>query len=288
MFRNKILLLSIVIFLSILAAISLWTNTQADAEMVAHENNSVTEDEPQEDNREFPTTDETTWDDNSKIDEQPFTEEKPIEPVDLETNTEQVIALSDLNDILILVNKTFKLPSDYTPGDLTVPDVKFSFAGSHEKQNMREVAARALEELFIAAEDEGTYLYAVSGFRSYSLQQSVYKGHVKRLGQAGADKISARPGHSEHQTGLAMDVTSESVEFSLSKSFGDTIEGKWVAENAHKYGFVIRYEKGKEDITGYSYEPWHLRYVGMDTALEIFENNLTLEAYLANQGIGAL
>ncbi len=190
--------------------------------------------------------------------------------------------MSNLDDIVVLVNKTFKLPSDYTPFDLTIPSVRFSFEGSHEKQNMRETAARALEELFMAAENEEIYLYAVSGFRSYNLQQSVYKGHVGRLGQAEANRISAKPGHSEHQTGLAMDVTSESVNFSLLKSFGDTMEGKWVAENAHKYGFIIRYEKGKENITGYSYEPWHLRYVGIDASWNIFENNLTLETYLSN------
>lgn len=292
MFKNTTSLLSI-IFLLILAVIGLWNNTQADAEIIAaeskmpdvteenkvsdatEENKSVTA-AVDEDKSMLVTTDETILDNNSNLDE------KPLAPVDPYITNEQVFSVSNLDDILVLVNKTHKLPSDYMPGDLTLPNVRFSFEGSHEKQNMREIAARALEELFIAAENEGIYLYAVSGFRSYSLQQSVNKAHVKRLGQAGADKISAKPGHSEHQTGLAMDVSSESVNFSLLKSFGDTVEGKWIAENAHRYGFIIRYEKGKENLTGYNYEPWHLRYVGIDASWDIFENNLTLEAYLSN------
>ncbi len=187
---------------------------------------------------------------------------------------------NDTDSPLILVNKGNSLPSDYVPKDLTVPSVNFSFTGPHEKQNMQYEAAKALEELFNAASKEGIELYAVSGYRSYNRQQTVYNGHVQKLGQEEADKISAKPGHSEHQTGLAMDVTSQSAGMSLSEDFGSTVEGIWLAENAHEYGFIIRYKKGNEDITGYSYEPWHLRYVERAAAKEIYEANITLEEYL--------
>lgn len=189
---------------------------------------------------------------------------------------------SALNSILILVNKTNSLPSTYTPKDLTVPDVRFSFEGPHEKQSLRKEAATALEALFTGAQEEGIILFAVSGYRSYNRQDAIYTSNVQRLGQVETDKISAKPGHSEHQTGLAMDISSHSAGFSLSEAFGSTMEGKWVAENAHKYGFIVRYPKGKESITGYSYEPWHIRYVGVTVAGEIFEKNLTLEEYLGN------
>lgn len=192
---------------------------------------------------------------------------------------------TSLNSPLVLVNKHISLPSNYKPEDLVVPNVSFSFSGPHEKQNMRSKAAKALEELFNAADKEGMTLYAVSGFRSYSRQESVYNGHVQSLGAEEADKISAKPGHSEHQTGLAMDITSRSAGMTLSESFGDTPEGIWVAENAHKFGFIIRYQKGKEDLTGYSYEPWHLRYVGIDAATEIMEADITLENYLEKKSM---
>ncbi len=230
--------------------------------------------------------------DNSPVEEEPSDQEEPDGEEDLaedppdQSNSENKGSGQSLNDdadMLILVNKETSLAPDYTPDDLTVPNVRFSFEGPDPKQNMRQVAAAALEELFAGAEEAGFYLFAVSGYRSYSRQETVYTGHVERLGETEANKISAKPGHSEHQTGLAIDITSESASFSLSQKFGETREGKWVAKNAHRYGFIIRYQKGKEDLTGYSYEPWHLRYVGKEAAHEIFEKDLTLEAYLENR-----
>lgn len=187
-----------------------------------------------------------------------------------------------LEEVLILVNRKTELSSQYVPEDLVVPNVKFSFEGPHEKQNLRRVAANALEELFKVADEEGITLYAVSGYRSYARQKSVYNGHVQRLGEAEANKVSAVPGQSEHQTGLAMDVTSQSVGLALTESFGETKEGKWLADNAHRFGFIIRYPKNQEDITGYSYEPWHIRYVGKEAAQSIYNDNLTLETFLSN------
>ena len=183
-------------------------------------------------------------------------------------------------EILALVNKSYALPSDYEPHDLVVPDVRFPFTEFHEKKQLRKEAAIALEELFSAADREGIELFAVSGYRSYERQEAIFAAYVEQHGEEHANTFSARAGESEHQTGLVMDVSSQDVGFDLVTEFGETKAGKWVAENAHKYGYIIRYPKGKEHITKYQYEPWHLRYVGVNAATEIYENDLTLEEYL--------
>ena len=108
----------------------------------------------------------------------------------------------------------------------------------------------------------------------------IYVAEVFIEGEAAAGKYSAKPGQSEHQTGLAVDVSSESVDYLLSDDYGETKEGKWLAENAHRFGFIVRFPRGKEDITGYQYEPWHIRYVGLTAAKEIHAEGITLEEYL--------
>ncbi|MCU5404248.1 M15 family metallopeptidase [Bacillus cereus] len=192
-------------------------------------------------------------------------------------SNEDSITIPDAIDVV--VNKHRKLPSGYKPNDLIVPNVKFAFDGMQEKSHMRKEAAIALEKLFSLAKQDGIQLYAISGFRSEQYQKSVYKRNVETQGQVQADTVSAKPGHSEHQTGLAMDVSAKSVNHTLETTFSNTIEGKWLKDNAHRAGFIIRYLKGKEQITGYSYEPWHIRYVG-DIAKDIYERNITLEEYL--------
>lgn len=181
---------------------------------------------------------------------------------------------------LILVNKSHELPADFVPDDLVVPDVRFSFTEDLPKKKMRKEAAQALEKLFRQAQVDGIDLAAVSGFRSYDRQADIFANAVQRMGEKEANRVSARPGQSEHQTGLAMDVSSASVGYELVESFGETIEGKWLSENAPSYGFIIRYPKGKEYLTGYRYEPWHLRYVGVEHARKISQQGLTLEEYL--------
>lgn len=188
------------------------------------------------------------------------------------------ITIVSPNTMDVVVNKNRKLPSNYKPDDLVVPNVKFAFDGIQEKSHLRKEAAIALEKLFALAKQDGIVLYAISGFRSEQYQQTVYKRNVKTQGQVQADKVSAKPGHSEHQTGLTMDVSANSVNNTLETQFANTIEGKWLKNNAHRAGFIIRYLKGKEHITGYSYEPWHIRYVG-DIAKEIYEKGITLEEY---------
>jgi LAS superfamily LD-carboxypeptidase LdcB len=157
--------------------------------------------------------------------------------------------------------------------------VAFSFEGDYDKKYLREEAAKALEELFVGAASESVELFAVSGYRSYETQYGLYNSYVKKWGEEKTNAVSAIPGHSEHQTGLAMDVSSRSAALDLTEEFGETLEGKWVKENAWKHGFIIRYPKDKEVITGYQYEPWHLRFVGVEVATYIHEHGLTLEEF---------
>lgn len=157
---------------------------------------------------------------------------------------------------ILIANKTYSLPSTYAPGLL--PELNDAFS-----------------KLKAAALEDGIELKIISGFRSYNSQNSIYNNYVKRDGKEAADTYSARAGHSEHQTGLAIDVNS------LMFDFGETKEGKWLQNNAYQYGFIIRYPEGKEHITGYRYEPWHLRYVG-ELSKELYNNGdwITLEEYL--------
>lgn len=184
-------------------------------------------------------------------------------------------------DMLVLVNKEHALPADFIPEDLVIPDVPFPFTEDLPKKMMRKPAAIAMEEMFQAAENEGLELFAQSGYRSYERQEALFTSYIERDGEEAANKYSAKPGESEHQSGLTMDVTSPAVEFLLNEGFGDTEEGKWLEENCSTYGFIIRYPKGKENITKYQYEPWHIRYVGKIAAKEIMNNDITLEEYLA-------
>lgn len=172
----------------------------------------------------------------------------------------KVTVKGDANEVtyikgILIANKTYSLPSTYNPG--VDPD-----------------ATAALNEMIAAASREGIRLYQISGFRSYSTQQTLYNNYVARDGKAEADRYSARPGHSEHQTGLAFDLNS------LEQSFGETKEGKWLAANCWKYGFIIRYPHDKENVTGYMYEPWHVRYLGKENAKAVYESGKCLEEYL--------
>lgn len=182
---------------------------------------------------------------------------------------------ADLNE-LVLVNKNYFLSEDYIPANMVKPKIDLVIGDT----KMLPEAANAIEKMFDEAKVEGIVLMGRSGFRSYNTQKSIFEGHVKKRGFEEANKISARPGQSEHQTGLAIDITAESVNRQLKESFKDTKEGIWVSDNAYKYGYIIRFAEDKTDITGYSYEPWHIRYVGKEAAKEIYEKNLTLEEYL--------
>ena len=157
---------------------------------------------------------------------------------------------------ILVVNKTYALPASYAPGKLTT-----------ETQN-------AFDKMAADAAAQGLSLANASDYRSYELQDTIYNRYVSRDGKKAADTYSARPGHSEHQTGLALDLNS------IEDSFAYTDEGIWVAENCYKYGFIIRYPEGKENITGYKYEPWHIRYLGTELAEKVYNSGLCLEEYL--------
>ncbi len=160
-------------------------------------------------------------------------------------------------DGVLIVNKTYRLPSTYDPKEL---QIEFMNHFNEMKQDAAKV---------------GIYLTIISGYRDYKTQEIIYKGYVEKDGEKGADRYSARPGHSEHQTGLAADLNS------LSISFANTEEGRFLNENCARYGFIIRYPKGKESITGYMYEPWHIRYVGTELANKLYQDGTwtTLEEY---------
>lgn len=192
---------------------------------------------------------------------------------------EGIPTVTNPEELHVIVNKQRALPSDYVPSDLTEPNVPFPYPDKVEKRLLREPAARALEALFSQANQEGIELYAVSGYRSYKTQKSLYDTYVRTQGEAHAAAFSAVPGKSEHQTGLAMDVSGLDSATRLEQTFADTLEGEWLAKNCADFGFIIRYPKGKEDITGYAYEPWHLRYVGKEMAEEIMSRDITLEEY---------
>ena len=158
-------------------------------------------------------------------------------------------------DDILIANKSISLPEDYDPG-------------------MLPETAEAFKELQDAAAELGLNIYQGSGYRSYQYQITCYNSLVAAYGEEYANHISAKPGHSEHQTGYTVDCNT------INETFINTPEGQWLDKHCHEYGFIIRYPEGKEDITGYDYECWHIRYVGVDVATEIYEQGLTLEEYL--------
>lgn len=187
--------------------------------------------------------------------------------------------LAEPESIPVLVNKQYSLPESYKPTDLIYPKVDFIFEDKIEKRMMRKEAGKALEKMFQAAEKENMHLAGVSAYRSHQTQISIFSNYVAKDGEEMAKTYSALPGTSEHETGLSIDVTTHDGACAAQDCFGDSDESAWLAKNAHDYGFIIRYPKGKEDITGYKYEPWHIRYVGVDVATEIYDANMTLEEY---------
>lgn len=196
---------------------------------------------------------------------------------DVESNSQNKNHSNSIANIL-LVNKTNGISKDYAPENITKVNIPFVEEATEEEKQMAGVPAKAVEDLVKQAKEEGIQFLGSSAYRSYGTQQETYTKRVKSQGQEKADEYVAKPGHSEHQTGLCIDLTNPDRWF-----VGSTKEAIWLAENAHKFGFIIRYPKGKEDITGTAYEPWHIRYVGKDIAEEIYSKGLTLEEYLQNK-----
>lgn len=186
-------------------------------------------------------------------------DEKPELPEDIDSP----------DSTTVIVNKARPLPPDFAPDDL----VELADGLTDGSQQLRKQAVGATEEMFKAAKDDGVELQVVSSYRSYEYQQSIYDSYLEQYGVNNTDAMSARPGYSEHQTGLAMDVDVPGGDDTLSSSFGDTEAGQWLADHAHDYGFIIRYPKDQEEITGFQYEPWHLRYLGERFASQVVENS---------------
>lgn len=182
------------------------------------------------------------------------------------------IQITEPDILLVLVNKKYYLPANYEPDDLEMISVVYANKGKY----LRKEAKEAFEKLSETAKKQGYRIVAVSAYRTYDYQQELYKEYVATMGTDYADHCSARPGHSEHQTGLAVDVEGSNQDYD---EFEKSKEFEWMRENAHLFGFILRYPEGKTQTTGFKYEPWHYRYVGVKTATIIYEENITLEEY---------
>ncbi len=181
------------------------------------------------------------------------------------------------DNILLLVNKTHPLSADYKADDMVKVTRIVTGIGSDETHQMRALAAEHLNEMFDAAKADGYDIRLRTGYRSYSYQKSLFDSYANNHGKEAANRYSALPGESEHQTGWCCDVGMEGVSLS---GFTGTKAAQWIVDHAHEYGFILRYPEEKEDVTGYIYESWHIRYVGIEAAAEIHEQGITLEEFL--------
>ncbi len=189
----------------------------------------------------------------------------------IEEKTEKGFQIEKIDGITyiggtIITNKTYSLPSTYVPQNIVI---------IYDYVNIIDYVKDAFNALQSDAQSIGLNIYPASGYRSYENQERIYNKYIEKDGLEKADTYSARPGHSEHQTGLVIDVNT------VDMTFDNTAESTWLKNNCYNYGFIIRYPKGKEEITGYMYEPWHLRYVGKELAKKLYNNGfwITLEEY---------
>lgn len=202
-----------------------------------------------------------------------------IKDVNMNLDKEKYVYTSEAlnkNTEKILVNKYYYLDEKYIPNNL----VEISTLYSRQGMKLVDYAKEAFEELSKNALKDNMNIIAMSSYRSYEYQVNLYNNYVEKDGKEAADTYSARPGFSEHQTGLAVDVYNKKESYT---NFEKTEEFKWMQNNAHKYGFILRFPKDKENETGYQYESWHYRYVGKDIAEYIHKNNISLEEYIATK-----
>ena len=177
----------------------------------------------------------------------------------------------------LIISKTHPISVDYVPAGLKIPNVATRTDKSDAERSIRSDIEQPLINLFSAASTAGYQLMIGSGYRSAALQQIYYDSSVNSIGVEATNQSIATPGTSEHQTGLAFDISTVSRTCYLDSCFGTTNDGKWLADNAYQYGFILRYPSDKVSITGYQYEPWHFRYVGIDLATALHDSNLTLD-----------
>jgi len=213
-----------------------------------------------------------------------LTKQQMTEPAAAEAVTEPaepVIVFDKDDPYLVLVNKDNRVSEDYKPDTLVELDESLRAANRDPvSQKLEPETAEAFEALVESASEENLTIKLTSGYRSYAIQEKLYNYYLVDKGEEWTKMYSAPPGASEHHTGLAADVSCASISYILDEAFADTDEGVWLAEHAHEYGFIIRYQEGNEDITGYAYEPWHIRYVGKEAAAEIYNREITLEEFL--------
>lgn len=200
----------------------------------------------------------------------------PETPEPTQIATEDQPAAVACGDILAPVDKAHVLPEGCEPTDLVELPPEVSHDGI---QRLRAEAATAFIALVDAARSDGFELVAISAYRSYEDQVAAYQSNIEQFGQEYADRTSAKPGRSEHQLGTTVDVSSATAGYGL-ESIEGTPDAAWIAENSWRYGFIVSYPEGKEHITGYAYEPWHIRYVGREIAAEVQASGLTLHEYL--------
>ncbi|MBM7833374.1 M15 family metallopeptidase [Clostridium sardiniense] len=181
----------------------------------------------------------------------------------------------NLGTELILVNRKYGLSKYYEPEDSTIPNIEFTDEATNEEKHVAGIVVKPLEDMVNTAKEEGIILLGNSAYRSYRSQTKTYNNRVEAEGRERADAYVARPGFSEHQTGLCIDITNRDKYFAQG-----TKEADWLANNCYKFGFIIRYPYGKKNVTGIEYEPWHVRYVGKKAAKDIYDNKITLEEYL--------
>jgi len=178
-----------------------------------------------------------------------------------------------------IVSRKRPLPDGYVPPDLVTPKVTLNSSKSASENTLRKDTAAAVEQLFAGAKAAGFAYMVASGYRSKAVQTTYYNNYVAQYGVAKADTFSARPGTSEHQTGMALDVSRSDRVLYLDQAFGNDPAGQWLAAHSYEYGFIVRYPQGKDAITGYEYEPWHIRYVGIPLATELHKTGQTMEEF---------
>ena len=179
-------------------------------------------------------------------------------------------------DPLVPLDKRHRLEADCAPADLRPVPEAFAWG----PQSVVAATLGPLVEMLEDALAAGHRIVVLSAYRSYEVQQGAFRSHVQSLGLEQAERVSARPGHSEHQLGTTVDFASAAVGYQLVQAFGDTPEGRWLAERAHEYGFALSYPRGAEAVTGYQYEPWHFRWLGRETAAELRASGLTITEFL--------
>ncbi|MBQ3461031.1 MAG: M15 family metallopeptidase [Solobacterium sp.] len=185
--------------------------------------------------------------------------------------------LTDVNSLTFFVDPNHSVPTDYIPADLETPYV----SSTGEVIQVRAAVAEDLKAMINAANEAGAPLILTAGYVSFETQEDYFTDRVAMVGEAEALKITPKPGFSEHQTGLAVDFSDKDDGTATTTAFAESAAGKWLKEHAHEYGFIMRYPEGKEEITSYSYQPWHYRYVGKDVANAMYavDPNLTFEEY---------